>query len=84
MRTHACEVDIVRRDDDSPPVSGELAKSFREIAAACRVQRSRGFVHQQNRGLDRERPRNRHALRLAARKLVWHRSRAITNTEMVE
>jgi hypothetical protein len=81
MRTRARKLGVVCGDDDRAAFPGELTKRRGQIAASGGIERCRRFVHQKDVRLDRQGAGDRHALRLTARQFVWHRERAITDTE---
>ena len=66
MSTCACEVDVVRRDDDRASFGCELPERSCQVTTAFRVERGCGLIHQQDRRLDGQRSGNRYALRFAS------------------
>ena len=71
--TRSVRPSLASRASDSP-----------ELAAARRIERRRRLVHQEQRRVHRERPRDRDALRLAARELARQRRRARVDAEARE
>ena len=65
-------VDVVRDEEDrDPELVAHLEHQVLEVAARLRVDGRERLVHEQDRGLVRERARDRDALLHAARELPW-------------
>ena len=67
IRHRVREVQIVRDDDQRLAEIVERAQQRRDLAHEPRIERRRRLVEQDDRRLHRQRPRDRHALLLAAR-----------------
>ena len=66
MRTRARKLRIVRGDNDGAAFRSQLTERPRQVAASCRIERCRRFVHEKNTRVDRQRAGDCHALRLSA------------------
>jgi len=81
---HGREVLIVRRDEQPPTLLRQRPQNFPECSTTRRIERCSRLVHQQKRRTWRERPRNRHTLRLATRQLPRQCFRASADAKGVE
>src|SRR5688572_1843502 len=78
------DVGLVRDDDDGLPVAMQLVEQTQDLDARLRVEVARRLVGEQDRRVRDERARDRHALPLAARKLVRQVIRAILEPHALE
>ena len=71
-------------DDQRPLLALQSLQQRAELGAALRIERRGRLVHQQHRRIDRERARDRDALRLAARQLARQRRGAMLDAERAQ
>ena len=73
------EVHIVRSSEQAAALARQRSQGIAKGSAACRLQRRRRFIEQQRHGIERKRPGDRDALRLAARELPGVRLFSFSN-----
>ena len=71
-------------DDDRAILTGQPSQEIAELAAARGVERRRRLIHQEQRRVDRERARDRHALRFPTRELARQRLLAVLDAERAQ